>query len=518
MRIDFDDSLWTGVDDAWSSRVISPALLDSARGDRSLWADMGPRISGFDSNAMLGARAWAAAERVAMFHQGTGALGLPAGTLSTIGKALGPLGLQPPQNIDQLVDSLTNAAIGIAIEALSAVPVVGAIAEAIGSMALMLRELSKKKQDEAREFLPPPQIYNRNDEEYVMNTQVLPALSTADWTRLFLPRVGNTPELVGLQGGWMVTSQRPGGGLGFIPGTQQISSQVQVFWHKKSSRAGGSLAVHQDIGDFYPGPAQLMTAIDQEVQRPGPAMWSVVPSEVLAEWTEHMAATTTFAYEMWMGRGIKGTGIDKLNTEHRRIIVQQLVAPLHVTWLDGEYRRGILAANSWAPKNPPSDIVEAFVAPWCTKLQERQEHYLGTVAIAYADPRSAAFERNSKLRDKLMQMRELLLESPARYEVDLRDVIDAEYRAALFKATAGGQLKAPGSAKPGEAPPIDPDSNAEPQPPDPPTGGAPFSFVPPDKMYLDASAIRPRASGAGVALFVGLAGLALGLRSRSRRR
>ncbi|MCH9681637.1 MAG: hypothetical protein K0V04_09400 [Deltaproteobacteria bacterium] len=40
MKLDSEDPLWTGVDDAWTSRVISPALLDAARGDRSLWADM----------------------------------------------------------------------------------------------------------------------------------------------------------------------------------------------------------------------------------------------------------------------------------------------------------------------------------------------------------------------------------------------------------------------------------------------------------------------------------------------
>ena len=112
MRINANDEIWANVDDAWTSRVISSALLDAARGDRSLWSDMGPKISGFDSNALVGARAWAAAERVAMFHMGSGSLGLPANLISQVSQSLGPLALQPPESIDALADALTTTAIG----------------------------------------------------------------------------------------------------------------------------------------------------------------------------------------------------------------------------------------------------------------------------------------------------------------------------------------------------------------------------------------------------------------------
>lgn len=472
MLLEADDEIWTGAEDHWVSRVISPALLDAARGDRSLWADMGPRIAGFDSNALVGARAWAAAERVAMLHQGTGALGLPADTVTSVAKALGPLVLQPPADVDVLIQALGTTAIAIAVEAIAAIPVVGPIARAIGSMALMLRGLASKPQQQAKEYLPPPQAYSRSAEEYVMNTQLLPALTTSDWTGLFLPRVGDDPELVELDSGWMLGSTDGGAGLGFIPGTQQINGPTQAFWYKKSSRAGGSQAIHQDIGDFYPGPAQLMTAIGQQVQRPGPELWSVAPARVRRAWRDHVDAILSFAYELYFGRGTKGTGLDKLNEEQRRLVVQQLVAPLHVSMLDGEPRRGILAANAWTPKRPPDDIVEAFVDPWCDRLERRQGFYLETIAVAYADPSSAAFEHSPKLRDKLEHMRARLLEHPARHQVDLRDVIDPAYRAKLFDATVGDQLKAPtGTAK---VPPRLQEDEPEPEPPEPPQGGAPF--------------------------------------------
>lgn len=508
MLLEADDEIWVGADDYWVSRVISPALLDAARGDRSLWADMGPRIAGFDSNALVGARAWAAAERVAMLHQGTGELGLPAEAVASVAKALGPLVLRPPESIDVLIEALKTTAIAIAVEAIAAIPVVGPIARAIGSMAMMLRGLASKPQEHAKDYLPPPHAYSRNAEEYVMNTQLLPTLTTSDWTGLFLPRVGNHPQLVELESGWMLGATDSGAGLGFIPGTQQINSATQAFWHKKSSRAGGSQATHQDIGDFYPGPAQLMTAIDQQVQRPGPELWSVSPAKIRRAWRDHLDATMSFAYDLYFGRGIKGTGLDKLNEEQRRLIVQQLVAPLHVSMVGGELRRGMLAANAWTPKRPPDDIGEAFVDPWCDRLEKRQSFYLETIAVAYADPGSAAFEHSPKLRDKLEHMRALLLESPARHHVDQRDVIDPDYRAALFDSTVGDQLKAP-TGKP-KVPPRLQDDAPEPEPPKPPQGGAPF-----DPTIAGSSG---SGGGGGLVLGLGTIGLVWALRRLKRRR
>ncbi|MCX4239221.1 hypothetical protein [Paraliomyxa miuraensis] len=505
-----DDDMWLGVDDSWTSRVISPALLDAARGDRSLWADMGPRISGFDSNALVGARAWAAAERTAMFFQGTGALGLPAENLTSVVDALGPLILQPPDDLDELFDRLTRTAVGIVVDALAAIPVVGAIARAIGQMGLMLWDLSNRPQEQVREYLPPPQVYERDEEQYVMNSQLLPALSTNDWTRLFLPRIGNAQRIIEIENGWLLDSLEGGQGFGFIPGTQQVSSATQAFWHKKSSRPGGSLASHQDVGDFYPGPAQLMTAIDQHVQRPGAAMWSVAPSKVRSAWRDHVDAVKSFAYEAYVGRGIKDTGLDKLNDEHRHLIVQQFLAPLHVVELDGELRRGILAANSWTPKNPPDDIVEGFVEPWCDRLARRQDRYLETIAVAYADPNSAAFIHDPKLRDKLHQMRALLLEHPARHQVDQRDVIDPEYRTALFDATVADQLKAPtGPSTPADSTSLG-ETDAEPEPPVPPQGGAPFHVV--------AELAPGGGGGGGLVLGLGVLGLLWAVRGTKRHR
>lgn len=253
-----------------------------------------------------------------------------------------------------------------------------------------------------------------------------------------------------------------------------------------------------------------MTAIDQQVQRPGPALWSVVPSEIRDAWRDYRDATMSFAAELYFGRGLGGTGLDRLNEEQRRLVVQQLVAPLHVSMLDGEPRRGILAANSWTPKGPPDDIVEAFVEPWCERMERRQEQYLGTISVAYADPTSAAFKRSPKLRDRLDEMRALLLESPARHDIDLRDVVDRSYARDLFASTSGGQLKLPPSSGKRPVTPM----HLVPLSIDPaigPSGGAPF------RGYL--TPMREEGTG-GSGLVVGIAAAALffGIRRLNRRR
>ncbi|MCH9684949.1 MAG: hypothetical protein K0V04_26165, partial [Deltaproteobacteria bacterium] len=110
--------------------------------------------------------------------------------------------------------------------------------------------------------------------------------------------------------------------------------------------------------------------------------------------------------------------------------------------------------------------------------------------------------------------------SPARYEVDQRDVPDAAYRTALFNATVGSLYKAPGSGEPTGPSSIDPDDRPQPRPPAPPRGGPPFSFVPPTTTRLDVSALPGRGAdgGAGLALAVGLVALWGATRWKRRRR
>lgn len=523
MLIPATDKMWSSIDDTWSSQLMTPALIEAAAVDPSLWREQADRIAKFPANAMIAAKNWASSQKLAFANRAP-TLGLPASSVASIAASLGPLIFSPPANLQGLADVLIPSAIGVATDALAAIPIVGPIARAIGSFALFLAELAKRKPDEARDYLPPPREASRDEEDTVMNTQALLPLTTRDWTGLFLPRLGTTPAIEQNEKGWVLTSSSwNGNGLGFMPGSQAIHSGVQVYLNKKSKRAGGSVAIAQDTGDFYPGVAQLMTSIDQQVQQPGAPLWAVNIRAIRDAWHEHHAAYMAFAIDLWSGKGIKGTGLDKLTEEQRHLVVQQLVAPMFVGRLpDGRIARGVLGANTWTPKAAPQNVLEAFIDPWCDRVSARQRFFTKTIVVAYADPQSVAL-REWSLRKMFDRNRALLLQSPYRHAVNLTDVIDSDFRAELFASTVGGSLNGQaGSSSDDLAPPRKPKhlehlaaiqldgSTGAPEPPLEPQGGAPFE--------IEDTTLQPR-GGTGVAVGLGLAALGfVGWRSLRRRR
>lgn len=111
-----------------------------------------------------------------------------------------------------------------------------------------------------------------------------------------------------------------------------------------------------------------------------------------------------------------------------------------------------------------------------------------------------------------MQMRKLLLDSPARFDVDLRDVVDRSYAQELFAVTAGGQMKAPPTSGGQAVTPVDMELDPSSlEPPTGPSGGVPF------EAYLVS---RPNQGAGGRGLVAGVAAVALllGLRRLARRR
>ena len=269
---------------------------------------------------------------------------------------------------------------------------------------------------------------------------------------------------------------------------------------------------HRDVGDFYPGPAQLLTAVSDQVQAPSAALWSVRPNVILNEWREHFRRVMSAASDWWKGGERLPEGLRGLSTDRRRAVIQALVAPYFVYESEsGELLRGVFTSN-WEPGRevPMRSIVDALVGPWCGAVAQRQSHYLGTTVVAYADPGSPAFE-GTYLRNRLADMRRLLLESPARKSVILDDVIDPEYRKALFDSTVGSTF----ASKPVDQSPISIDRSSDtPDEPVPPSGGVPFGVD--DAQVVTVAGGEPAHPGKILAVL--LAGLGAGLAVRDFRK
>ncbi len=528
MLIKPNAEFFRGLNTQWKPTIFSPSMLTAASSDAALWAQATSQYVDFDIGAVNASDAWARTQQVAFFRQGTGSLGIPSGVINGVIDSMAPLAISPPKNIEDLAEQLTGSVIGVVTNALSAVPVVGPIANMIGAVVLTIMNLRSKPKEEVQEFFSPLTQYNPDAEELMMNN-TLPLLSGSDWTPLFLPRLGNDVRIERRDGGmcpaWVMLSSERSKHAGFIPGSQQIAGPIQAYVVRQANPHGDfctKYTDHRDIGDFYPAAAQLLTAVSEQVQRPTAALWSVRPDVILEGWREHFESIVESAGEWWAGDRLAGAGMGGASTDLRQKVVQSFLAPYFVYESQpGVFTRGLFSSN-WTPgrEHQMRSFVDELVQPWCETIARRQEHYLGTTVVAYADPASAAFS-DPALRTKMEEMRRLLLESPARREVDLDDVIDPEYRTALFKATSGSTLVNP-AAPAGEGLPtrVDGVDRGEPTEPTEPNGGVPFHRELQRLGHLRRSRATKRSDfNTGKAVAVGLAATAaiLALRGRHKK-
>lgn len=519
MRFDANAEFFRNLNTQWKPTIFSPTMLTQASSDAALWASSTSEFIDFNLGALNQAKAWGNTQRIAFWHQATGELGLPSEMGATLIDAMAPMVLQPPDSVEELAVDLARTTIGVMTNALAAVPVVGPIASMIGAVVNIIIDLRTRPPEEIQQFFAPITNYNPEAEELVMNN-TLPVLGSKDWTPLFLPRVGNDLRVERRDAGqcpaWVMFSDERTQHAGFIPGSQQIAGPIQAHVVSKSQGRHGrfcsDFVSHRDVGDFYPGPAQLLTAVSEQVQAPSAALWSVRPDVILDEWREHFRRVMLTAADWWAGGERLPEGLRGLSADRRRAVIQALVAPYFVYESDsGQLLRGVFTAN-WEPGREVSmrSIVDALVGPWCGAIAQRQDHYLGTTIVAYADPSSPAFE-NNHLRNRMEHMRRLLLESPARKSVIQDDVIDPGYRKAIFDSTVGSTF----ASEPVDQSPISIDRSSDtPAEPVPPSGGVPFGDDDTQGVTVaDGDPARP-----GKILAVLLAGAGAGLAIRDLRK
>lgn len=463
----------------WESRLLTKSVLQAAQGSRDLWPDAANAIAGFDVGAFRGAEEWGFAQQIAMSKIGTGSLGIPQGLVGTVGQAIGPMVLGGEASVKDLGKLLGNTAIGVATDALSAYPLVGVIARAIGGLVNFLIDLSKTPPPARPDYVPRRE-FDEVVDQTVVNDHVLGVLADSDWTALFLPRLGPNLFYEDIEGGFALDWSGKSGGVGLIPGSQQISAQIEVasiFPAGKKSRQ----FVHRDVGDFYPGAAKLCTALASQVQSPTAYLYTVDTDKILSRWTDLFEAVIDLAESMW--KGVAKGNLASAGEADRRAVVQQFVAPYFVAMLPRsggkgkEPVRGALS-TTWSPGNTSLDsILEVFVKPWVDKVRERQEYYLGTTVVATVASDSAAFKADPQLNAKRVEMQKLLLDSPALDDVDPNDIIDPEFRQTVHDHTIGStfaiEQPKPKVAKPWGTVQVSPEGYVEPDgapPSDPPQG------------------------------------------------
>lgn len=413
-------------------------------------------------------------------------------------------------------NAMGDVAFDLALNAISAIPIVGNIAGAIVGVAKNLFRILRAQKDEQPMLVPWREYSDETDTDLVNKIIVDALMPGVDWTPLFAPSLDTGR-------GWSLERTKKGGrtrawgifsasgepmtapGLGVMPGTQRGTDVVQLNrWLPGTT--GTDHLIRQDTGDFFPAVAQSGTALWQAVNREGsPDMYKVQAGALLDAWETYFGSFFDDAARIYKASG----------AAERDRVWYLSVAASSLLFLKNKGAAGLIDFTRMDPtagaprvdfdfermeyrsaagvKKPAVTIFEAVIEPACKTLVNRQ--ILGLLRsnvcafvrdreidgmppyAAFSDPR---FGR--PLRATLEKARALFLKHPARWEVDLDDAaeIDPIFAAQILESRGG--RKEPSApprfeAEPlerGEPPPptvLEPDAPELP-PAEPPKGGA----------------------------------------------
>ncbi len=195
----------------------------------------------------------------------------------------------------------------------------------------------------------------------------------------------------------------------------------------------------ENVGAFYSSTNKLIGMIEDLATRPGPQLYTIDWFAVHDGWRQTFEQFWEFMSSYWTAYG--GWGWRGLLSR----LATLMVAFEH---------EGVMQLGGRLPAMPrtvvasPRDdakfgvgfehsIFERVIAPFCTQAAQLQRYYLHTTEVAYVPPGAGAlyFEggnlRSNPLAREFVSARAELLDSTKRMNIDLRRVVDPEYRAEL---------------------------------------------------------------------------------------
>lgn len=197
----------------------------------------------------------------------------------------------------------------------------------------------------------------------------------------------------------------------------------------------------ENVGAFYPSTNKLLLNILDMIARPGPLLYTIDPTRMMAEWRASFELFWDFARGEWKRHRAPGWRglISRLATlmtalEHDGDVVPGGRDPQMPLSLIADPREGEFSIPF------SSSIYARIIRPYCKSLERLQRYYLTTLSVAYVPPGAGALYdssgrvRRNALGDAFDASRRALLNSTKRVLVDLRLVADPEYRAALANA------------------------------------------------------------------------------------
>ena len=387
---------------------------------------------------------------------------------------------------------LADTAFAIGMKALGALGPVGKIAAAILGFARGIIQLVKQRRElakmdaERREALayaklPPLQEPDVQVDAWYVDAVLKAKMETGSWTAIFAPRF-DSDEWVGVRrnGGIALAPGGPapgvddfghdvkvfktGGGVGFVPGLDQITSVIQVAkdprdiasW--KPGSAGWPIRpdLVTDVGKFFVNTGRLAalawswaTEVDAS-----PDLYKIHVAALHEQWRRYCDGGRRFLLDNakdWRENGGKG----RVLSDDPQFIAGSAIACAIGAWrcmprdngyallgagLRGDDLRGPAVGREvlGCVMDPPSmdafasgkacftTIYEERIRGVLDEARRRQSFFLRhSLVAAYVRADFDAF-RDPQLRDALLKARKALLEHPDRMLVVLDDVADDE--------------------------------------------------------------------------------------------
>lgn len=408
-------------------------------------------------------------------------------------------------NLAQLRVGLARVGIGAAMTLLSATGVATPIVAAIGAVAGIFQILTQRTRDERVQILPPADEYRQETDEFWTNEAVLRPVQSLDWTQVFMPRFSGPWRAERLEGGkFRFRPESAGEGSGMIPGSQQMTSSIQLSRVDPRATRKGWYA--SDVGSWYPGASQCAFSLSEISARAQTQLYSLDTVRIEQAWRDYYGSALDFAARIFQGSETR-EGLGGMPLSERRQIARVFLSRICTGaggWIGfpGPW-------NTWAPAPgwqpwqgqdlpDPGLISTSIVTPWAKRIRERQSHFLGTVVgAAYTSADQPAFA-STAMRARLEFMRAELLRHPALRTVDTAAIIDPAFKTIVFDRVVGATF---GSPAPKIAA-VDPftQANTPNATPEPPQGGVPFGSPQTRKKQIPPWAVLALLAAGGVAL------------------
>lgn len=350
--------------------------------------------------------------------------------------------------------------IDIAFQAIGAVPIVGWLARTAARLVFAIIDAALAKTP-----YPPQRLaaYNKADNDQFANDILNVIGSSADvfpnWSPIFRPPAVGPWERLEAHYGYVFQVRgadagdvRELDGFGLLPNRAWGLLQLNVNWESiaTAQASGGGFGgldimirdiqdmTNLEIAQYIRHSAYDVTAVRQTGIRAAVAAWQAIKTKTAAvfnvdtrgivqEWVDYVAGALEIT-DRYIGSTAKSTRIEQAELDRTTAFAAQTLL------YDWDITSHAATEGAFTPSGRRADML---VAATIEALRNRQEKALRTRAIAYCSERQTAFD-DPQLAAILRENRKLLLKHPDVQNVELEDVIDADYRSEVYRAQMHG--------------------------------------------------------------------------------